>query len=66
MELTVQFLTIKFFFAILPLVVLGHIFGLLLTAFLSGWHVNPLVLLLNGVGIQFAIWECQARLTKRA
>ena len=59
-------LTFKFFFAVLPLIILGHIFGFLVTAFLYGWDVNPLVLALNGVGIQFAIWECQSRLAKSA
>ena len=50
-----HFLNFKFFFAVLPLLVLGYIFGFLVIAFLNGWHVNPFVLLLNGVGIQFAI-----------
>jgi hypothetical protein len=54
-------LSFKFFGAILPLVILGHIFGLLVAAAFYGWHINPLIILLNGVGILIALWECKLR-----
>lgn len=55
-------LTLKSLGTLLPLLILGYIFGTLLMAAVHGWHVNPLVVLLNGVGILMAIWECKERL----
>jgi hypothetical protein len=58
----VPFLTFKFFFAVLPLVILGYIFGTLVIAAMQGWHVSPLVILLNGAGILVAIWDLKVKL----
>ena len=51
------FLTFKFFFAVLPLLILGYILGTLLIATFQGWHVNPFILVLNAVGILIGIWN---------
>lgn len=55
------FLTFKFFFAVLPLLILGYILGTLLIAFFEGWHVNPLYLALDGVGIIIALMNVREK-----
>jgi hypothetical protein len=55
-------LTSKFLGAVLPLLILGYIFGLFVAAALHGWDINPLIILLNGVGLLLAYLECAARL----
>jgi hypothetical protein len=55
-------LTSKFFGAVLPLLILGYIFGLFVAAALHGWEINPLVILLNGTGLFLAYLECARRL----
>ncbi len=55
-------LTSKFFGAVLPLLILGYIFGLFVAAALHGWEINPLLILLNGVGLFLAYLECARRL----
>lgn len=49
------FLTFKFFFAILPLLILGYILGTLLIASFEGWGVNPMIIALNALGILIGI-----------
>jgi hypothetical protein len=53
----VPLLTFKFFFAVLPLLILGYILGTLLIATWQGWQVNPLILVLNAAGILIGIWN---------
>lgn len=48
----------KFAVTVLPLIVLGYIFGMLIAAALNGWAINPLLVLLNGAGILLAIRRC--------
>jgi hypothetical protein len=55
------FLTFRFFFAILPLLILGYIFGTLIIANLQGWPVNPFVIGLNALGIVVGIAEFRDR-----
>lgn len=45
----------RFALAVLPLIVLGYIFGTLIAASLNGWSVHPLLVVLNGVGIILAL-----------
>lgn len=49
------FLTFKFFFAVLPLLILGYILGTLLIAAYQGWAVNPLIVALDALGILIGI-----------
>lgn len=49
------FLTFRFFFAILPLLILGYIFGTFVIARLQGWSVDPYVIGLNALGIVIGI-----------
>jgi hypothetical protein len=51
------FLTFKFFFAVLPLLILGYILGTLLIAAYQGWSVNPVYMVLNALGILIGIWN---------
>jgi len=55
-------LTSKFLVAVLPLLILGYIFGLFVAAALHGWDINPLLILLNGAGLFLAYRECAERL----
>ncbi len=55
------FLTRKFFFAVLPMLVLGYIFGSFVSAVLQGFDVNPMFVALNVFGIAFAIWDFESR-----
>ena len=55
------FLTFKFFFAVLPLLILGYIFGTLLTASFEGWAVNPFFVALNALGILIGIWNVREK-----
>ncbi len=55
------FLTRKFFFAVLPMLVLGYIFGTFVTAAIQGFDVNPMFVVLNIFGIAFAIWDFESR-----
>jgi hypothetical protein len=45
----------RFALAVLPLILLGYIFGTLIAALLSGWDVHPLLIVLNGAGIVLAL-----------
>ena len=45
----------RFALAVLPLIILGYIFGTLVSASLNGWNVNPLLILLNAAGILIAL-----------
>lgn len=45
----------KFALAVLPLIILGYIFGTLIEASLNGWDVHPLIVVLNGGGIFLAL-----------
>jgi hypothetical protein len=53
----VPFLTFKFFFAVLPLLILGYILGTLAVAYLQGWQINPLYVALDAAGILIGIWN---------
>lgn len=52
----------KFFGAVLPLLILGYIFGLLIAAAFHGWQINPFIVLLDGVGLFIALVECGRKL----
>lgn len=52
----------KFLGAVLPLLILGYIFGLLLAAAIHGWQINPFVVLLDGAGLFLALVECGRKL----
>jgi len=45
----------RFALAVLPLLILGYIFGTLIAASLNGWNVHPLLVVLNGAGIVLAL-----------
>ena len=45
----------RFALAVLPLIILGYIFGTLISASLNGWNVHPLLVVLNGAGILLAL-----------
>lgn len=53
------FLSIKFITALLPLVLLGYMLGWMASAISAGWSINPLLLLLDCVGILLALWRCK-------
>ncbi|WP_438754468.1 hypothetical protein [Pararhizobium sp. O133] len=55
------FLTLKFFVAVLPLLVLGYIFGTFVSAAIQGMHVNLVFVALNAFGIAFALWDFESR-----
>ncbi len=52
----------KFCATLLPVFILGHILGIFIAADMSGWEVNPLFIVLNGLGILLAMLECRSRL----
>lgn len=49
----------KFATALLPLAILGYIFGWMMSAISAGWIIHPGLILLDGVGILLALWRCK-------
>lgn len=49
----------KFAVALLPLVILGYIFGCMLSALAAGWSIHPALILLDCIGILLAVWRCR-------
>jgi hypothetical protein len=53
------FLSFKFVIALLPLVLLGYMLGWMASAISAGWSVNPLLVLLDCIGILLALLRCR-------
>ena len=53
------FLSIKFITALLPLVLLGYMLGWMASAVSAGCNINPLLFVLDCVGILLALWRCK-------
>lgn len=45
--------------ALLPLVILGYIFGWMLSALAAGWSIHPGLILLDCAGLLLALWRCK-------
>jgi hypothetical protein len=57
-------LSLKFFGAVLPLLILGYILGTLLAAAIHGWHISMSILLLNVLGTLLALQNYGATLRR--
>lgn len=53
------FISTKFVTALLPLVLLGYMLGWMVSAVSAGWSINPLLIVLDCVGILLALWRCK-------
>ena len=53
------FLSTKFITALMPLVLLGYMLGWMVSAVSAGWSINPLLIVLDCVGILLALWRCK-------
>lgn len=53
------FLSLKFVTALLPLVLLGYMLGWMASAISAGWSINPLLILLDCIGILLALMRCK-------
>lgn len=53
------FLSIKFVTALLPLVLLGYMLGWMVSAVSAGWNINPLLIVLDCIGILLALLRCK-------
>ena len=53
------FLSLKFVTALLPLILLGYMLGWMMSAVSAGWTINPLLIMLDCIGILLALWRCK-------
>jgi hypothetical protein len=53
------FLSIKFVTALLPLVPLGYMLGWMVSAVSAGCNINPVLIVLDCIGILLALWRCK-------
>ena len=53
------FMSLKFVTALLPLILLGYMLGWMVSAVSAGWTINPVLIMLDCVGILLALWRCK-------
>jgi len=52
-------MSLKFVTALLPLILLGYMLGWMVSAVSAGWTINPVLIMLDCVGILLALWRCK-------
>jgi hypothetical protein len=53
------FLSLKFVTALLPLILLGYMLGWMVSAVSAGWSINPVLIMLDCIGILLALLRCK-------